>query len=130
MEPGGQGHGERAAMTLETVQFSSFTGMHRRPLPTVKICACLVLACVSGRLLPSWKAARWEEILLCSLLELPWVIAFADANFSGARTAIPALPHVCVWQPSAVRSTSGVSSSFVATTLHHMLLSAVMFSSK
>lgn len=42
----------------------------------------------------------------------------------------PALPHVCAWQPSAVWSIRDISFSVVTTTLHYVLLSAGLFSSK
>lgn len=42
----------------------------------------------------------------------------------------PALPHMCAWQPSAVRSIGDISSSIITTTLHHVLHSTVLFSSE
>lgn len=47
-----------------------------------------------------------------------------------AGVASPALLHVHAWQPCAAWSMRDISSSIITTTLHHVLLSAGLFSSK
>lgn len=81
-----------------------------------------MVSAVQGNPAPCWNCSGSQclQMLISPVPRQPCLPCVAS----------PALPHVCAWQPCAVRSIRDMSSSVVTTTLHHMLLSAGLFSSK